>query len=160
MKAEGGRVVFSFLALCQTASLCGFQTHRSSTWFWSSSASWPAPLWSPWPCCWCGWPTVAGQSGRSTRRLRPGPAVAVCAKEATWSYHDQGGPTANYTHRVLTKIATDNYISQQTEEQSIILAIQQRRRVISVGIGQTRGWGAIQFTLLVGDTAVAVKFHT
>lgn len=79
----------------------------------------------------------------------------------TWSYRDQGGTTANYTDHILTKIAADNYISQQTGEQSIILAAEQRRPVVSTGIGQTRRWGAIQFTPpLIGDTAVAVKFHT
>lgn len=149
------------VASCQVASLFHFQTHQSWTWFWSPSAWWLAPLLSQWPCCWCGWPTVGGQSGSSTRQLRREPAVAVCTQEVTRSYRDQGGTTANYTDHVLTKIAADNYISQQTAEQSIILTTEQRRPVVSAGIGQTRRWGAIQFTPpLIGDTAVAVKFHT
>lgn len=94
--------------------LFDFQTHQSWTWFWSSSAWWSAPLLSQLHCCWCGWPTVAGQSGCSIRQLHQEPAAAVCAEEVTWSYRDQGGTAANYTDHVPTKIAADNYISQQT----------------------------------------------
>lgn len=46
-------------------------------------------------------------------------------------YRDQGGPTANYTDHVHTEIAADNYISEQTGEQSIVLAIEQRWPVLS-----------------------------
>lgn len=148
-------------ASCMIASLSHFQTQQSWTWSWSSSAWWSAPLWPQWRCCWCGWPTVAGQSGRSTRQLHHEPAVAVCGREVTWSYRDQGGTTANYTDHILTKIAADNYISQQTVERSITLTVEQRRPVTSAGKGQTRRWGAIQFPPpLIGDTAVAVEFHT
>lgn len=149
------------VAMCLIISLFDFQTQQSWTWFWSSSAWRLAPLLSQWRFCWCGWPTVAGQSGCSTLQLHHEPAVAVCGQEMTWSYRDQGGTTANYTDHVLTKIAADNYISQQTVEQSIILTVEQKRPVVSASIGQTRRWGAIQFTPpLIGGTAVAVEFHT
>lgn len=57
------------------------------------------------------------------------PLMTVCTQEETRSYRDQGGTTANYTDHVLTEIAADNYVSQQTVEQSIILTAEQRRPV-------------------------------
>lgn len=71
---------------------------------------------------------VAGPSTRLQLHLLQ-PLMTVCTQEETRSYRDQGGTTANYTDHVLTEIAADNYVSQQTVEQSIILTAEQRRPV-------------------------------
>lgn len=70
-------------------------------------------------------------------------------------YRDQGGTAANYADHVLAKMAADNYISkQQTGEQSIVLATEQRW---PLQISLFRPDAAIQFAPAVGgDAAVAV----
>ncbi|XP_032446199.1 uncharacterized protein LOC116737259 [Xiphophorus hellerii] len=53
------------------------------------------------------------------------------------SHRDQGGTAANYVDQVPPpKIAANNYISQQTEGQSIILGAEQKRPVSPPGVGQ------------------------
>lgn len=141
--------------------LLDFQMHPSWTWFSWLSAWWLAALLSLWCCCWFGWPIVTEESGCCIQQLHLKLAVAVFAGEETWSYRDQEGSAANYADQVLTSIAADNYISQQTVEQSILLVIGQEWPVLSAGIGQNRQWEEIQLTpLLIGDTAAGDEFHT
>lgn len=66
--------------------------------------------------------------------------------EVTWFRRDQGGTSANYVDHILTKIAADNYISDQTGEQSIVLSTEQRWPLPSACFSQPRQWRAIQFT--------------
>lgn len=73
-------------------------------------------------------------------------SASTWTQEVTWFWRDQGGTSANYVDHILTKIAADNYISEQTEEQSIVLSTEHRRPLPSTCISRPRQWRAIQFT--------------
>lgn len=135
---------------------------RHQTWFWSSSELWASLLlnvmlmlvwlahsrqtiWlllsaaSPKACCGC---------------LSPGGDLISPWPRRNHSQLRRSSPPP-------IKIAADNYISQQTVEQSIIIATEQRRGILLAGIWQNRQWEAIQFTPPpIGDTAVEDQFHT
>lgn len=65
------------------------------------------------------------------------PPPACCGVSGPKSNRDQGGTTDNYADHILTKIAADNYISEQTGELSILLTIEQRWPVVFASTGQT-----------------------
>lgn len=86
--------------------------------------------------------------------------IPACLGLGRWldPYRDQGGTATNYADHVHGKIAADNYISkQQTGEQSIVLAMEQRWPLQSASLSQTLPQRTIQFApAVVGDAAVAV----